>query len=331
MYHLWLSSADLSPAQRRMSISSVEELDENYPSIGRGRGTLGKLSRGLSNLRGSLISTTSGGADFEQDHTIWNARSDYAYDTRLLYKRRITTLYISFTNLRSYVEVNYSGFRKAIKKYDKVTESALKEKYLHDAVEVATPFTQAEKDALNDAVNRLVEIYTKCISHGDKAMARQQLRLHQRENIAWERDTVWRQMIGRERRGEGVAHDLTGATLVHGSESALAAIPTPVGRFRITKRRISMLSAVAVFVLLLNVPILQEQAPNRCLAILSFCTVLWATEVRRAVGHGYSRLTSSVKAIPLFVTSMFVPLLLVVLRVICDAEGVQMTPPKATK
>lgn len=312
-----------------MSISSVEELDENYPSIGRG--TLGKLSRGLSNLRGSLISTASGGADLEQDHTIWNARSDYAYDTRLLYKRRITTLYISFTNLRSYVEVNYSGFRKAIKKYDKVTESALKDRYLHDAVEVAAPFTQAEKDALNDAVNRLVEIYTKCISHGDKAMARQQLRLHQRESIAWERDTVWRQMIGRERRGEGAAHDLTGATLVHGSESALADIPTPVGRFRITKRRIAMLSAVAVLVLLLNVPILKEQAPNRCLAILSFCTVLWATEVRHAVGHGYSRLTTRVKAIPLFVTSMFVPLLLVVLRVICDAEGVQLSPPKATK
>lgn len=36
---------------------------------------------------------------------------------RLLFKRRIRDLYTAFTNLRSYVEVNYSGFRKIIKKY----------------------------------------------------------------------------------------------------------------------------------------------------------------------------------------------------------------------
>lgn len=38
-----------------------------------------------------------------------------------------------------------------------------------------------------------------------------------------------------------------------------------------------------------------------------------------------------IKAIPLFVTSMFVPLLLVMFRVICDEEGEQQTAQEATK
>jgi phosphate transporter len=38
-----------------------------------------------------------------------------------------------------------------------------------------------------------------------------------------------------------------------------------------------------------------------------------------------------IKAIPLFVTSMFVPLLLVAFRVICDENGQQQTAQEATK
>jgi len=79
---------------------------------GGARGALGKLGNKLHNLKDSIISSAGSG-----DQTIWDARTDYAYDTRLLYKRRITNLYISLTNLKSYVEINYSGFRKIIKKY----------------------------------------------------------------------------------------------------------------------------------------------------------------------------------------------------------------------
>jgi phosphate transporter len=48
--------------------------------------------------------------------TIWNAKGSYAQDNRMLFKRRITRLYISVTSLKSYVELNYSGFRKMLKK-----------------------------------------------------------------------------------------------------------------------------------------------------------------------------------------------------------------------
>ena len=101
-----------SPVRRRTSMSSVEDIHpEPSDSPKSTKGALGKLSNTFNNLRESFSSA------HDLDHTVWTARSDYAYDMRLLFKRRIRVLYIAFTNLRSFVEVNYSGFRKIIKKY----------------------------------------------------------------------------------------------------------------------------------------------------------------------------------------------------------------------
>lgn len=148
-------------------------------------------------------------------------------------------------------------------------------------MERALPFTQASKDRLNDAISRLLDLYAKCVTQGDKTIAKQQLRLHQRENIAWERDTVWRQMIGRERRGEldGEPKGI-GSVLLQESDAVVLAVPTPVGRIRIKRKHIYAAIAVAVFVILLNVQTVEGSEANKCFAILMFSTVLWATEVR---------------------------------------------------
>ncbi|KAJ7613156.1 SPX domain-containing protein [Roridomyces roridus] len=242
---------------------------------------------------------------------MWTSKTEFAYDTRLLFKRRITTLYISITSLKSYVEVNYSGFRKILKKYDKVTYRELKDTYLHNTVETAIPFTSASRATLTALTARLVDLYAKCVTRGDHSLAKQQLRLHQRENIAWERNTVWRQMIGRERHGEG------GATVAL-EELALTEEGTEkpgtlfrLGRLRVTRSKVAMAVAVAIFAALLAFPVVEGGPQNRCFAILMFCTVLWATE-----------------AIPLFVTSLTVPLLIVCLSVIRDDNG-EVLPPKA--
>ncbi len=265
------------PREHRYSISSDEYdagLEESTTSL-TGTGTkraLSKLTNRIKFVKDSVSSPTS--------DTIWTAKTNYAYDTRLLFKRRITTLYIAFTSLRSYVEINYSGFRKILKKYDKITYSELKDRYMHDVVESAVPFTPGPKDRLNDGISRLVDLYTKCTTQGDKTAARQQLKLHQREKIAWERDTVWRQMIGRERRGDvDGAPTILGGSLVKEAEPGLLDVATPVGRFKLTRRLLWMIVGVIVFVVMLNVDIVDGMEANRCLAILTFCTILWATEV----------------------------------------------------
>ncbi|PFH46462.1 hypothetical protein AMATHDRAFT_69824 [Amanita thiersii Skay4041] len=353
-------------------------------SSGGPSGAIDRFTGALRDLKDSITSGSGGpgpapGRDGSStvddlvgsgEYSIWNSNTDYAYDTRLLFKRRITKVYIALTNLRSYVELNYSGFRKIIKKYDKVVGSELQSHYLQNVVQPSYPFTQTTKDNLNSVIDSLIALYAKCVTYNDHARAKAQLRTFQREQIAWERDTVWRLMIGRERRGEvgdiGASAELGlglgllgasegggmggiaggsvmdvdeaigggGATLVRvrTPEPGLVEIPLPVRvfgrsrssgakrRIKITKRRVWAGLAVGLLVGLLKRGVIRDvdgvvkEEANACFAVLMFCTVLWASE-----------------AIPLFVTSLFVPLLLVVLRVIKDDDGARLSTPDATK
>ncbi|KIM74890.1 hypothetical protein PILCRDRAFT_827819 [Piloderma croceum F 1598] len=311
-----ISSSDDSAADLEASVASIRQAPiihgATLPRAGSSsKSPLGKarsIANKLNFMRDSSIS--------QNDENIWTAKTDFAWDIRILFKRRITALYIQLTSLKSYVEINYSGFRKILKKYDKVTYSELKNHYLHEVVEDALPFRRSSKDKVNDGIQRLQTLYAKCITHEDKALARQQLKLHQREHIAWERDTVWRQMIGRERRGEGDGDiKAIGATLVTEEDGSLLHVATPVGHFNLTRKKIFLVFAIAVFVILLEMPMLDEVEANRCFAILIFSTIMWATE-----------------AIPLFVTSLLVPLLLVVLRVIRSQDGdTRLSSQDATK
>ncbi|KAH7906949.1 SPX domain-containing protein [Hygrophoropsis aurantiaca] len=296
------SIASLNPRPVPPRASTSAGASKSMSPIGRAR----TFAHKIKNLGDSITSTG--------EETVWTAKTNYAWDIRLLFKRRITNLYVSYSSLRSYVEVNYSGFRKILKKYDKVTYSELKDRYMHDALENAHPFTDESRDRLKTAGNQLVEMYARCVTRGDKAASLQQLKMYQRENIAWERNTVWRQMIGQERRGTNGNDSMAGATLVPEEKRGLAQISTPLGRVKITQKSVSLTVAVAVLAVLLNVQSVDGLEANRCFAILVFSTILWATE-----------------AIPLFVTSTMVPLLLVCLQVIRsdDEEHKQLTTSQA--
>ena len=158
---------------------------------------------------------------------------------------------------------------------------------MHDVVEDAYPFRQTTRDRLNDAINRLVLLYAKCITRGDVQAAARQLRVFQREHIAWERDTVWRTMISQERRGEhdGQVKALGGHAVEE--ESASLAVPTPIGKLRVTAKMLFLAIAVLVFAILLNVRTYPTTEANNCFAILVFSTILWATEVRSRRGYYY--------------------------------------------
>jgi phosphate transporter len=159
--------------------------------------------------------------------------------------------------------------------------SQLKDRYLHGVVENAPPFTQASKDKVSTALHKLLHLYARCVTKEDVSVAQRQLKLHQREHIAWERDTVWRQMIGRERRGEADGHlETVGGTLAVQQEAEAVQISTPLGRLKLKRRHIWKLIAVSVFLALLCVQSVEGDEANRCFAILVFATILWATEVK---------------------------------------------------
>jgi phosphate transporter len=155
---------------------------------------------------------------------------------------------------------------------------------MHEVVETSAPFTEESKARMSDAISRLTELYTKCVTNGDKSTAQQQLKLYQREHIAWERNTVWRQMIGQQRHGTmNGSGALMGATLVQQEESSLINVPTPLGSLKLTKKRVSLAAALVVFIALLKIDIVVGEEANKCFAILAFSTILWATEVRNVL------------------------------------------------
>ena len=196
-----------------------------------------------------------------------------------------------------------------------MTDSNLQDRYLHTIVEQAPLFLQTSKDKLNAKIALLIDLYALCVTHNDVVEARRQLKLHQREHIAWERDTVWRQMIGQARRGEEGGLLPMGGSLVMEPEKGLLDVKTPAGRLKLTMKRLYLVFALAVFAVLLNIKVVKVKEANKCFAVLVFATILWATE-----------------AIPLFVTSTLIPLLLVVLQVIrSDEDHKPLPPPAATK
>ncbi|KAF8506140.1 SPX-domain-containing protein [Hysterangium stoloniferum] len=296
-----------SRAERRYSVSSSEDAATSIVSADL---TPIEEDRALPQTSGTVSSGGRVGrilksivTDGHAQDSIWTANTSYAYDTRALFKRRITTLYLSLTSLRSYVELNHSGFRKILKKYDKVTYSELKDTYLNDVVDQAYPFLLTTRETLKEAITHVVMLYAKCVTRGDVSIANKQLRVHQREHIAWERDTVWRQMIGNERRVADDPSDTEPGPDLPGSKSSNFIIRTRYGTLKFKKKKIFVPIAAAVFIALLRGNVVEGVEANNCFAILVFATLLWATE-----------------AIPLFVTSLFVPLLLVTLRTVRSSD-----------
>ena len=82
---------------------------------GSGRGSSRSPIRAARMMANKIFAKDSVSSATGPD-TVWTAKNDYATDIRLLFKRRITNLYLSLTSLRAYVELNYTGFRKILKK-----------------------------------------------------------------------------------------------------------------------------------------------------------------------------------------------------------------------
>jgi hypothetical protein len=169
--------------------------------------------------------------------------------------------------------------------------------YLNTVIPERTPFSPSSRSKLDDLIERVTALYTRCVAQGDKAAAEKALSLHQREHVAWERDTVWRTMLTQAR---GMGADGDEAAVVEGTprvvstgeEKGLVNMKTPLGKLKITKKMVSLFVAVVTGVVLLNVPTVEGVEASRCLAVLVFCTIMWATEVRHCFSGSFHVLTN---------------------------------------
>lgn len=103
----------VTPSRRRPSLAQRT----SHPSFNNGttpRFSGLRTRRSLANrmMTGSFLTD---GEDSSNPQA-WDGLSDWAIDTRIMFKRRLASLFTSLSELKQFVDLNYTGFRKVIKK-----------------------------------------------------------------------------------------------------------------------------------------------------------------------------------------------------------------------
>jgi len=288
------SRGSLRRALRRTSTGSLDPVDEgssdeDAPSTRPGTAGTGTEGGGRPYARRSLV--------FVED----DPYSDYTVsDSRITLKKRAISCYVSLSELKSYVQLNWTGFSKLLKKYDKTSNRNLRRHYLSERVEKEYPFLVSTREALNEKINNMEELYARVCTDGDVVEAKKELKLHLREHVVWERNTVWRDMIGIERKAQaaalGIRAPLYGGKTPHDvvdHETKQIEFPTPVGRIKLPRwcpswlfsaNMLTLIIALAVFFILIFTPTFKAIEQSNCLALLVFVSILWATEVLPPTG-----------------------------------------------
>ncbi|OAV95925.1 hypothetical protein PTTG_04755 [Puccinia triticina 1-1 BBBD Race 1] len=254
----------------------------------------------------------------------WMSNVEFIHDSRVFFKRRITQLFVNLNSLKTYIDLNFTAFRKILKKYDKVFGSSLSSHFLEECLlHQSRAFNPTTISQLQAHLESLFPIYARLITQGDEDMARKQLNAHLREQVVWERNTIWRDMIGMERKGWANSRTVIDKPFARtntgnlDTTQAMTTIPPKPMSFQQALKNLAKLKfwtkvllnpsvfwclvAAFGFIASMKYSNFKSEPERNCLAMLVFVVVLWTSE-----------------ALPLFVTGMFVPLLVIVLRVIRD-------------
>ncbi|KAI8351639.1 SPX domain-containing protein [Mortierella sp. GBAus27b] len=217
--------------------------------------------------------------------------------TEALLRRRLVDTYTLLSELKSYVALNYLGFRKIVKKHDKLSGFTTLSKYMSQVIDLSSPFQTESRKHLDDQILRIQAIYARTCTEGNMPQAAKELRSHLREYIVWERNTIWRDMVGQERKAEGAR----AMDPVEQEPWLLFGRPIRFISAADARRVLLGLIGIVIFAVLMKVTIFDTQEQNRCFAILITVAFFWATEV-----------------FPLFVTALLVPLLTILCQVMRD-------------
>jgi phosphate transporter len=293
----WLSGgrrrASMPPTDGQADEGSDDDADETS-ALNRRKSISSARSQEQEDMHGSRMTRSRasiGGFDDFADQAF-----AAIYNSSVTLKKRTISLYVTLCELRSFLQLNRTGFQKVLKKYDKTLDRHLKSFYIERHVANAHPFKQETMSKLGDCVQRMETLYAKIATKGDLAQAKRDLRLHLREHVVWERNTVWREMIGIERKAQAANLGIRGTVLgqdddpskarLQGDADAteLKEVDTPIGKYRcptwlFNTTLYTLIAILAVFFVLLFVPIMSEPEEQNCLALVVFVSLLWATEV----------------------------------------------------
>ncbi|AAS52209.2 ADR289Cp [Eremothecium gossypii ATCC 10895] len=250
----------------------------------------------------------------------------------ILLKKRLVMAYTRLAELKSYFELNHTGFSKICKKFDKSLETNIRGNYMQSLPKKTHMFSQGRIEYISTCIQETIMMYASLI-HGvnhdsigpeELQEAEGELSLYLREHVVWERNTVWKDMMNIERKAQNVKSQKTygrqATSAIEPGESK--PFPEASNVFQLTAAELwgllwdspqllKFFGITVVFAALLVIAPLADPLQSNCLAILVYASLLWATET-----------------VPLFVTSLLVPLLIVVFPVIRDEHTNAVMPAK---
>jgi phosphate transporter len=176
-----------------------------------------------------------------------------------------------------------------------------------------SPFWQSnaniENPVLNSLVDDVVEVYAK-IGNLTLVSASEELGHYLREFVTWERNTVWKEMVGRERKKTALGISRVAEAVVPRKRFRLPFI----GFVTLQPRAIMLIFSVLVFVIVINLKFFKDSSKDNCLALFVLASSFWALEV-----------------LPLFVTAILIPFLAVALQILRGKDGQTLKTTDAAK
>ncbi|OBA24461.1 SPX-domain-containing protein [Metschnikowia bicuspidata var. bicuspidata NRRL YB-4993] len=276
--------------------------------------------------------------DDDDHHSAFNSallgKDDFDIDKqkRIALKQRSVHLFISLSELKSFIELNKIGLTKICKKFDKTCNYAVKEDFVNNFLpNNSRAFFPETSEKLDYRIDHMVQVYAflsgRYIAESPQSLdtVRDELKSYLRDHIVWERNTVWKDLLSLEKKNYNLHLDENAVrsskmgdegfltTLMH---MQLKTIHLPFGmtifgrdqfqapQFLFTSQMIKITLVIIVFIVLMTVSTMNDKEEARCLAVLATVALSWATE-----------------ALPLYITAMMVPLLVVSCKVLKATDG----------
>ncbi|EDO19483.1 hypothetical protein Kpol_1018p11 [Vanderwaltozyma polyspora DSM 70294] len=294
-------------------------------------------------------------------------------ENKITLKKRLISIYTQFNELLDFINLNLTGFTKICKKFDKSLDTNIKIYYLNlitknshifqnntienikkiivEIIIIFAKFTNSipQQNSLissdlddNNTISPIINDYDRDIEELEEnelfSTAKIQLSSHLRDHIIWERNTVWKDMINLERRANNVNNNnninyfdsLYSTFKINNSNKQSGKYSTDkeknnkestdlfniIDLISLKRGMINFSIVTAIFLTLLKFSPFDDTLQKNCFAILIYASILWATEI-----------------IPLFVTALMIPLLIVILPVLSDPKDptIILTPVESSQ
>lgn len=281
---------------------------------------LGKVTEELEEEADKFMSTTEGK----------NARTDLENMPLLANEGHVQGTEEDFAALRSkvldhyrelgdtvdYSNLNRTAFDKILKKHDKYTDRNTRAVFMAN---LTSQCAFVDTTELEDLQLRVETTYSRLYRGGDTRRGREELRGALRDLIVWDRNTIWREALRKERKVSAF-HKVKGGPGLDITEDGGKVEFRP----KLIPVAISLIASVLVMLFPQVVRSLVVEggteysaetlgAAHRCLAVTACVVVLWASE-----------------GLPLYVTSFLVIPLMVLGRVFLNTEGAPSPPDAAS-